>query len=176
MDHWEFGSLVATAWSSSKNSFSLNASEFAESVKVWSKNCFDNIFHKKRKISKRLLDIQKALEDHFSQFLVHLESTLLKEFNDLLVQEKDIWALKARTNSILWDEVNTKFLQTSTIIRRKHNKILVLRNDVGDWIIGDKFLKIHSHSFFNNLFTTSCTYSSRATSLFGFFRVLDPSI
>ena len=102
----------------------------------------------------RIRGIQNKQQLNFSQYLADLEAQLLSEYEMILSQEKDLWYMKSRINHIIWNDMNTKFLQASTIQRRKRNRIHFLRNQAGDWINDHNQLRDQIYVFYQNLFST----------------------
>ena len=47
---------------------------------------------------------------------------------------EDFWALKSRVGLVVEEDRHTKVFHIYTIIRRQNNKIVKLRNSVGEWI------------------------------------------
>lgn len=54
-----------------------------------------------------------------SNFLLNLESELLKELDNVLNQEEEIWVLKSRVNWMIQGVRNIAFYHVSTLVRRK---------------------------------------------------------
>ncbi|KAL3529410.1 hypothetical protein ACH5RR_008732 [Cinchona calisaya] len=125
---------------------------FTKEVSKWSRENFENVFYKKKKLLARFEGIQKCLQTRDSTFLLNLERELQEEFNIMLRKGKDNWDLKSKIDSLLWDDLNSKFHQTTTIPRRRNNKILALQNDLGDWIKGNDNLKDHIAKVFKKLY------------------------
>ena len=75
----------------------------------------------------RLNGIQRAVAIRPSNFLLKLESKLLKELDNVLNQEEEIWALKSRVNWMIQGDRNTVFHHVSTLVRRKRNQIWQLK-------------------------------------------------
>ena len=95
---------------------------------------FGNIFVKKKRLLARLLGIQKALAISPNLFLVNLDKQLQGELNKVLNHEEELWAMKSRINWMIQGDRNTSFYHVSTLIRRKHNKILNIKDGQGEWI------------------------------------------
>lgn len=72
--------------------------------------------------------------DRPSSFLIDLEKKLQMDLSLVLNQEEELWAMKSRINWMVQGDCNTSFYHVSTLIRRKHNKILNLKNSQGKWI------------------------------------------
>lgn len=56
------------------------------------------------------------------------EGDLLREFEIVLEQEELIWLQKSREKWVVYGDRNTKFFHMSTIIRRRRNKVDMLKN------------------------------------------------
>ena len=79
----------------------------------------------------RINGIQRALAVRPSAFLVNLENELLIELDRVLRQEEELWALKSRVNWMIQGNRNTTFYHVSTLVRRKRNQILAIKDYVG---------------------------------------------
>ena len=110
---------------------------FQHEATVWNKLHFGNIFAKKRKIMARLNGIQRAVAVRSSSSLLDLENKLLKELDVVLGQEQELWALKSRINWMVQGDRNTAFFHVSTLVRRKRNQILAIKNGVGEWLYAE---------------------------------------
>ena len=84
-----------------------------------------------------------------------LEKSLREQYLNILNLEEDFWALKSRVGWVVDGDRNTKFFHTSTIARRRHNKIDRICNSVGDWITDSILISQHIQNGFSKLFTTS---------------------
>lgn len=80
----------------------------------------------------RINAIQRVLALKPSTFLVNLENELLKELDVVLSQEEELWVLKSRVNWMIQGDRNTSFYHVSTLVRRKRNKIMAIKDVVGD--------------------------------------------
>uniref|UniRef100_A0A2N9H633 CCHC-type domain-containing protein n=1 Tax=Fagus sylvatica TaxID=28930 RepID=A0A2N9H633_FAGSY len=84
-----------------------------------------------------------------------LEKSIRLEFLTILDQEEEFWALKSRLGWVLEGDRNTKFFHTSTIVRRKFNKIVRIRNSVGGWLENGEDISNHFLSGYIELYTSS---------------------
>lgn len=100
----------------------------------WNKEVFGNLFAKKRKILARIDGLQKALAVRPSTFLISLEKELSLEYTTILNQEEEFWALKSRIDWQILGDRNTAFCHIKTITHRKHNKIICLKDNLGNWV------------------------------------------
>lgn len=85
-------------------------------------------------------------------FLDTLEKELQEQQVITLYQEECLWFQKSRGRWISDGDRNTKYNHSKTIIRRRRNKILSLRNEVGDWVDEPKALKHMVRDFYINLY------------------------
>lgn len=92
-------------------------------MSIWNDEVFENIFHRKMRLMKRLEGINRRLNMTFDRGLDNLQRQLWKEYNTVLIQEELLWAQKSRCMWLKYGDRNTNFFHTATIIRRKRNKI-----------------------------------------------------
>lgn len=78
--------------------------------------------------------IQHAKSIRLSAFLINLEKELLRELDVIMGQENYLWMLKSQVNWMLPGDQNTTFYHVSTLVKRKRNQILAIKNSVGEWI------------------------------------------
>ncbi|KAF5931671.1 hypothetical protein HYC85_027842 [Camellia sinensis] len=135
-------SVVPDSWAQHPTSFLRSVTTFTSKVSIWNKTSFGNIFLKKRRLERRLLGVQKALDNQSYSFLLELEKALTSELNLTLKLEEEFWALKSRVNTILEGDRNSKFFHITTINRRRNNSISALKDTSGTWI-STKWLKIN---------------------------------
>ncbi|KAK9994753.1 hypothetical protein SO802_024456 [Lithocarpus litseifolius] len=109
----------------------------------------------------RLNGIQRALALRPSEFLVKLEDELLRDMDLVLKQEEELWALKSRVNWMIQGDRNTNFYHVSTLVRRKRNQIMAIKNVVGDWINEEGKIKEFIRSGFEQIFLSSHSCVSR---------------
>ena len=72
-----------------------------------------------------------------------------------------MWALKSRINWMIQSDRNTTFYHMSTLIRRKHNKILNLKDNQGEWITNIHAVMEFVYSSFITLFFTNLVVAPR---------------
>ena len=99
-----------------------------------------------------------------SNSLLDLENNLLKELDVVLGQEQELWSLKSRINWMIQGDRNTAFFHVSTLIRRKRNQILAIKNGVGDWLYAEGEIMDFIRKGFIDTFTTSSISSDRVQS------------
>ncbi|XP_028091500.1 uncharacterized protein LOC114291824 [Camellia sinensis] len=126
-------SVVRDSWAQYPSSFLRSVATFTSKVSIWNKTCFGNIFLKKRRLERRLLGVQKALDHQSYPFLLELEIALTSELNHTPKLEEEFWGLKSRVNTILEGDRNSKFFHITTINRRRNNSISALKDTSGIW-------------------------------------------
>lgn len=148
----DFMDLVNFNWAKCNHEYLSAVDMLAKSAMNWNRNIFGNLFCRKRRTLARLAGIQKAQANLFTSNLEFLERELRKEYLNILNQEEMMWQQKSRNDWIVEGDRNTRFFHISTLARRKRNKINMLKDGDGKWIIGCKDLQDHIIDFFKNLF------------------------
>jgi len=82
-----------------------------------------------------------------------LEKDLQGQLEITLYQEECLWFQKSRSQWITDGDRNDKYYHSKTIIRRRKNKILFLRNGTGNWVDEPESLNAFVRQFYINLFT-----------------------
>ncbi|XP_072066642.1 uncharacterized protein [Arachis hypogaea] len=90
-------------------------------------------------------------------FLDNIEVDLSNELEQILDREQMLWLQKSRENWIVERDRNTKYFHIKTIIRRRRNKILKLRQKNGDWIEEQGYLRDHICNYYKSLFKENIT-------------------
>jgi hypothetical protein len=152
--HVDFLSVVEKTWATPAINLSFTFAIFAALVSAWNKSKFGNIFHRKKRILARLNGVQCALTSNPSESLYRLEKSLRDDYFIVLKLEEELWALKSRVGWVVEGDRNTKFFHTSTIVRRRANKIVRLRNSVREWITDSELIHLHIQQGFVDLFST----------------------
>lgn len=74
---------------------------------------------------------------------------------EILDKEEKLWASKSRTKWIRDVNINTKFYLISTLIKRRTNKIFVIKDSMGNWIFDINSIQDEFQSYFQKLFSFS---------------------
>lgn len=103
----------------------------------------------------RLEGVQRALGNSKSEGLFKLEHRLKKERMEILLQEELLWLQKSRWDWLAAGDDNTKFFHSSTLIRRRRNRVGALLDNRGIWVDNGVQLKnmvvhFYRHSFSSN--------------------------
>ena len=159
-----FPLIVTRVWNQA-HSHQGAINTFSVEAKRWNNDHFRNVFQKKRRIMARLNGIQKLVAVRPTSQLLALEKQLQRELEGILDQERDIWALKSRVNWMILGDRNTSFYHLFTLVRRKRNMILAVKNNVGEWLYEEREMMDYIRKGFKNLFSSSLTYSERYPSI-----------
>ena len=155
-----FPDIVSQAWGGANNLVKV-VDSFTRNVMDWNKNQFRNIFTMKKILMARINGIKKDIAFKPSSFLLKLEVDLLRDLDLVLNQEEELWALKSRVNWLVQGDCNTAFFHVSTLVRRKRNQIMAIKNSMGDWIHEESDIKEFIRSGFNGIYSTSHETVSR---------------
>ena len=118
----------------------------------WNSLHFGNI-HKRIKETFTILD---SVQQSPATPLAHEQELNLKmDLENLLIKEEFLWCSKSKETKLTCMDLNTKYVHTTTLIRRRSNAINFLKLDSRDWVssrakIGGNFI-----AHFTNLFTSS---------------------
>ncbi|XP_057418459.1 uncharacterized protein LOC130712657 [Lotus japonicus] len=163
LTHDDFPRLMNTSWDPA-GGWLENASNFRDATTTWNDDVFGQIFHRKRRLMKRLEGINNRLSMTFDRGLEKLQKTLWQEYNTVLLQEELFCAQKSRFLWFKFGDRNSKFFHTATLIRRKRNKIEALIDDDGNLLTDFDDLQVFTVNFFRRSYMDDGGGSSLATS------------
>ena len=159
MLHPDFPRVVKESWG--REQLLTDAiSGFTRQAKQWNVNVFGNLFARKRRVLARINGAQKALSNNPSDFLIQLEKNLIEEYNLIMPQKEDFWALKSHLNWAAFGDRNTSFFHVSTILRGHRNKIRNIKDNLREWITKEEGVKEFILTRFKLLYTTDLAYST----------------
>ena len=78
--------------------------------------------------------VQGLLDHSHTNALLDREAALLKEFEVVLEQEEMLWFQKSREKWVALGDRNTKYFHTLTVVRRRRNRIEMLKNEDEVWV------------------------------------------
>ena len=133
MSHPLFPKAVADSWTED-GPLKLTVEKFTADVKIWNREVFGDIFQRKKRIEARLRGIQTRIAEGPNSHLLNLESHLRKEYFEVIQHEEEFWSVKSRYNWLIHGDRNTSFFHTSALIRRRRNRILCLKDSLGNWV------------------------------------------
>lgn len=153
LTHHSFDMLVHQSWPTSSIHYNHSINSLVAAAKQWKQKVFGNVFliKRKKKLLACLNGIQKNVNYPSNLYLLKLENLLSSELTTLLNQEKQFWVLKSRINWLQHGDANTRFFHTSTLKKRRNNRIVSLRGHFWNWISGEISLTNHIFSHFSNL-------------------------
>lgn len=129
--------------------------EFSKKLESWSRDTFGHIFKRKKHSLLRLEEVQCCLDRRLIEPLLKFELRLKEEKHEIFLQEELLWKQKYRVDWSKFGDGNTKIFHTSILVRRRWNKIIDLRNEVGYWIKGKEALKDMALDLLSNLFRSN---------------------
>jgi len=136
-------------------------SELAADLTKWNKEVFGNLFRRKRKLWARIEGVQRRLAEGTSRHILKLERRLRHELEQTLDQIALMWFQKAREDQIRDGDRNTKYFHTSTIIRRRFNRVNALKDNDGEWCTDSQRIQQLILAHFKNLFSEDTDVSAR---------------
>lgn len=130
-----------------------NLRNVVEEIDKWKFSTFNQVKRQKKEAMRRLEGIQKKLQQHDNiGGMRSLEHKVKKELSRILNQEELIWYQRSRTKWLVDGDRNIKFYHMQTIARRKRNRIIMLKDQNGEWISDQEDLKRHVTTFYMKLF------------------------
>ena len=160
MSHPLFLKVVNDSWIKD-GSLKENVEKFTADVKIWNKEVFGDIFQRKKWVEARLRGIQSNIVEGPNEYLLNLESQHRKEYFEIVQQEKELWLVKSRYNWLIQGDRNTRFFHTSTLIRKRRNNIVYLKNNQGNWVHDENEIVALIRNGFINLFSTRAVSALR---------------
>lgn len=154
LSHPTFHEVVRDAWSNHTTLPNAIAS-FTSKAQVWNKNQFGNIFHKKKRICARLRGIQIALGNGPNEFLIELERSLRSDLAEISKLEADFWSMKAHISWVVEGDENSTFFHTSALVRRRRNRMVNMKDRMGNWLNNEQDIVNFIRRGFLELFITS---------------------
>ncbi|XVE96968.1 hypothetical protein REPUB_Repub02eG0269900 [Reevesia pubescens] len=156
LTHESFPEFLNSVWQVNAE-LGFNLDNFAVEVQRWNADTFGNIFMRKRTLIARIAGVQKALQLKPNPFLFALEKRLLVDYEQTLLQEEILWFQKSRSQWVQLGDKNTRFFHTTTIVRRRRNRIIALKRDDHSWCVNQAELKTMALNFFQKVYTAEST-------------------
>ena len=78
----------------------------------------------------------------------------MNDYNQTLLQKELLWFQKSRSNWVQFGDRNTKYFHTTTIIRRRKNRVEALRREDGSWSFDAEEIKQMMVHHFHNVYTS----------------------
>lgn len=110
---------------------------------------------RKKRNELRLGGVQRALAGGKNVFLINLERELRRERSTILLQEEMLWLQKSWIEWLKSGDSNTKFFHTSTVVRRRRNRIHCLKDNDGNWVEDKDELRAMAVDYYTRLFKSN---------------------
>ena len=133
LSHPSFSDIMQDAWAN-PSSLSHAVSKFTDKAKVWNRNVFGNLLHRKKRTLARLRGVQIAFSNNPKNFLIHLKQELCTKLTKVLKLEEEFWAMKSQITWLVEGDKNTAFYHTSALVRQSRNRINSLKDNMGNWL------------------------------------------
>jgi len=152
LSHPGFKELLQTSWKGDISTPEALKS-LQRTLQQWNREVFGDIQKKKGKLMGEIKRMQDLLDGHQTDDLLKREEELLKEFDVVLEQEEIVWFQKSKEQWVVDGDRNTTFFHTSTIIRRRRNRIDMLQNDEGRWLSNAQELETLALEYYRRLYS-----------------------
>lgn len=114
---------------------------------------FSSVQKRKETLVLEIKEVQEQIDTNYYDELLVKEGKLLQEFETVLEQEELIWFQKSREKWVAHGDRNTEFFHMSTIIRRRRNRVDMLKNDENRWISDAHELEKLAITYFKKLYS-----------------------
>lgn len=94
MSHPLYSKVVSDAWVDDMV-LKTNIEKFTKEVRIWNRDVFDNIFHRKNRVEARLRGIQASIAHDPNELFLEVENKPRREYFDVLQQEEEFWSIKS---------------------------------------------------------------------------------
>ncbi len=153
--HLDCTTIIEEAWSTSqvgshafKLSRKLNTPR--DKFRIWNKEAFGKV---EKDIEKKKEELRIAQEQIYSIEDVTRESEVRNQLEQLLDREALVWSQKARVEWDLKGDRNKKYFQTVVKNRRRHNRIIQIKNNNEDWLTDPTDIEQCFGNHFHNLYS-----------------------
>lgn len=152
LQHEGFQAMLQDSWNSQLTTPQALAG-LREQLKRWNREVFGHVQKRKEKLMEEIKKVQDLLDSTQTDALLSKEAGLLEEFELVLEQEEIIWFQKSREKWIALGDRNTTYFHTSTIIRRRRNRIESLKGDDSRWISDPQELEQLAITYYTRLYS-----------------------
>ncbi|XP_061365687.1 uncharacterized protein LOC133308973 [Gastrolobium bilobum] len=151
LTHDNFSELVRSTWEE-ENDWTSASNLFRNKAGRWHRDCFREDANQKANLHARLNGIDRSLSQHPSHALERLQRELWSKLNFIYLREELTWFQWSRANWLVYGDRNSRVFHSTTVARRRRNRIDALKNDAGDWIGDPSILMTKAVDFFSNLY------------------------
>ena len=152
LQHSNFQELLSASWDRDIDTREALA-RLGATLRKWNKEVFGNVQRRKEELVMKIKDIQERIEQNNSDEMLVREEELLKELEIVLEQEEVIWFQKSREKWVAHGDRNTKFFHMSTVIRRRRNRVEMLKNNDNHWVSDAQELEELAVNYFRKLYS-----------------------
>ncbi|XP_061343725.1 uncharacterized protein LOC133289741 [Gastrolobium bilobum] len=146
-----FNSLVKNSWENNVG-WLMARHKFEEEAKRWHLDVFKEALKQKNRLYSRLNGLDSFRFGRFDPNTELLQKELWKELQGILIKEELIWFQRSRNQWLKYGDKNSKFFHSSTVSRRRHNRIVTLKNEQGKWVSDTKELVDMAVAYYQQLF------------------------
>lgn len=129
--------MLATSWNRTIDTREA-LKRLQKNLWKWNWEVFGDVQVRKGRLFEEIKVVQDILDQHQTDVLLRKEGELVGELDVVLEQEELIWFQKSREKWVVHGYRNTKFFHTSTMIRRKINRIERLKEKKEDGLLRHK--------------------------------------
>lgn len=152
LSHVGFKDLLLSSWQRDVSTPEA-LSRLRIQLKRWNKEIFGDVQVRKERLMNEIKALQDVLEHSQTDDMLRKEEELIKEFEVVLEQEEMVWFQKSREKWIALGDRNTSFFHTSTVIRRRKNRIEMLKKDDGSWVSDREELEQLAIEYYKRLYS-----------------------
>lgn len=152
LQHPGFQELLEISWDRGLSTpAALNA--LKKILRKWNREVFGDVQRRKDGLLNKIKSLQDQLDIHQTDSLLEEEAVLINELEVVLAQEEVMWFQKSREKWITLGDRNTKYFHTSTVVRRRRNRIEALKDDEGRWITTASDLEKLAVDYYKRLYS-----------------------
>ncbi|XP_072084658.1 uncharacterized protein [Arachis hypogaea] len=107
-----------------------------------------------KEIERKKTELHQIQEAGMTEEEQRRERELKKQISELWKQEEKYWGQRSRLKWLKWGDKNTAFFHATIIQRRIRNRIDKLRDETGQWILGEANIMRLVERHFTKLFTS----------------------
>lgn len=152
LQHSEFQELLVASWDREIDTIEA-LMRLGVKLKKWNREVFGNVQMRKETLVMEIKSVQEQIDQNQTDELLAKEGELLKEFEIVLEQEELIWFQKSLEKWVAHGDRNTKFFHMSTIIRRRRNRVEMLKNNDDRGVLDPRELEELAVNYFKRLYS-----------------------
>jgi hypothetical protein len=161
LDHPDFQANIQDWWreaeiprSSKMYRFQQKLKNLKQTLKLWNKHTFGNIFDSQKQLSEQMGEIRNQIRmQGLTNELKSQEAKVNRQLEARKRQEGILWKQKSCIQWLKEGEHNTKFFHRTVIQRRHYNKITHLISDDGETIHSHDDMETTLIDYYQNLLT-----------------------